>query len=200
MFWWQWWVDVAIALGTIGAVLVALFGQAFRAKFFPPRLSLQLSDRNGEATRESKGEGLPSQPARYYHVQVSNARRWSPARDVRIVLLQVEEPGPDGEPQVIWRGDIPFGWRHGVLFPIARTIGPNAFADLVSVRESRRLQLHLLIAPFNLEVVRDRASTLILTLQARGNEAESSPLRVKIAWDGEWNSGEVEMRRHMKVD
>src|SRR5207244_2254587 len=100
-----WWVNVAVAIGTIGAVLVALFGDAFRAKFFPPKLSLELSNGNGEAIRVQVGSDRTEQ-ARYYHLRVANSRRWSPANEVQIVLLQVEEPGLNGDLQVIWRGDI----------------------------------------------------------------------------------------------
>jgi hypothetical protein len=140
-------VDVAIALGTIGAVLVALFGQAFRAKFFPPKLSLQLTDRNGEATRKSIGEGPLTQPARYYHIQVSNARRWSPARDVRIVLLQVEEPGPDGE-----------RIKHAVEF-LLRSINAPVFL--------RKFVLSLLI----LRLLGFRSVSFVETIPIPGREA-----------------------------
>lgn len=51
----NWWVNVAVAAGTISAVLVALFGEAFRTKFFPPKLSLELANSNGEATRVQGG-------------------------------------------------------------------------------------------------------------------------------------------------
>jgi hypothetical protein len=129
MFWWNWWVNVAVATGTITAVLVALFGDAFRAKFFPPKLSLELANRNGEATRVQGSAG--QEEARYYHVRVSNSRRWSPANQVQIVLLQVEEPDPNRNLQVVWRGDIPnrvetstalphctHHWRRGVRGPL----------------------------------------------------------------------------------
>jgi hypothetical protein len=44
----NWWVQLAVALCTLLAVLVALFGQSFRVKFFPPRLSLTLADPDAE--------------------------------------------------------------------------------------------------------------------------------------------------------
>ncbi len=199
MFWWNWWVKFAVAIGTIGAVAVALFGQAFRAKFFPAKLSLRLADGNGEATRVRMAGGQDEQ-ARYYHLRVSNSRRWSPAKEIQIVLLQVEEPGPSGALEVIWRGDIPISWRHQQLFPVARTIGAEAYADLCSVGEGGWLRLHLLLTPFNLEVSRQSASTLVLTLQARGSEVDSPVVRIRLAWDGRWHPGEVEMRRHMVVE
>lgn len=196
----KFWVDVAVAIGTTGAVLAALFGKWFQAKVFPPRLSLRLDDPEGEATPEKIGGGPLTQPARYYHLRVHNSRLWSPAHEVRVVLLQVEEPGPTGEPQIVWTGDIPLVWRHQSLYPVGRTIGQDSYADLCSIRESKRLHLHLLIEPLNLKLVREKSTTLIVTLQAQGNEVASPPIRILIAWDGKWEEGKAEMRRHLTVE
>lgn len=192
------WVNLAVAVGTISAVFAALFGKVVQAKLFPPALVLKLTDGSGEATRRQMQDGAFEQ-VRYYHVRVTNSRRWSPANEVQIVLLQVEEPGPDRELRVTWRGEMPLAWKHGQLFPLQRTIGSPAVADLCSVGERAGLQLHLLVAPFNLEVVWQGASDFVLTLQGRANEAESPVLRIRISWDGVWHPGEAEMRSHMVV-
>jgi hypothetical protein len=142
MFWWNWWVELAVAVGTIGAVLVALFGQAFRAKFFPPKLSLQLQQGS-----ELSYEGQERVPSRYYHLRVSNSRQWAPAHEVRVVLLKVEEPGPNEELQITWEGDIPLTWRHQPVFPLLRIIGPESYADLCSVKKGVGLRIHALIRP-----------------------------------------------------
>jgi hypothetical protein len=49
-FWWNWFVQLAIAIGTIGAVIVALFGNRFRAFLLPPRLKLSLLARISHTT------------------------------------------------------------------------------------------------------------------------------------------------------
>lgn len=46
------WINVAVAVGTIGAVWATLFGKWFRAKVFPPKLLLRLHDPEGESTQE----------------------------------------------------------------------------------------------------------------------------------------------------
>lgn len=178
-------------------------GQAFRGKFFPPKLSLTLANLDGEKTRVRLAWTENNEPkerwedARYYHIRVTNARRWSPARQVQVVLLHVEEPGADGQFVVSWSGDIPVGWRHQQLFPPFRTIGPEADVDLCSIVKGKWLQLHPLIVPFNLDVVRRQPVTLILSLQARSNECDSAVLRVQVSWDGQWHDGAQEMRRHL---
>jgi len=206
MPWWRVALDVAIALGTVGAVLVALFGQAFRAKFFPPKLTLTLADELGEAIPvalippEVSGQQPRQEAARYFHLRVTNGRRWSPATGTHVVLLQVEEPGPDGKLQIRWTGDIPLAWRHNTVFPPYRAIGPHAFADLCSVVKGKWLQLHTVLIPFNLETIRRNATALVASVQARATEGDSNVLRVRIFWDGGWADGAQEMRRHLKVE
>lgn len=202
-FWMTWWVQLAVAVGTLSAVIVALFGQAFRAKFFPPKLSLNLVNQDGERTRvrlkwiENEVEQEREEDARYYHIRVSNARRWSVANQVHVVLLRVEEPGADGQFALSWTGDVPLGWRHQQVYPILRTIGPPSDVDLCSVVKDKWLQLHLLVVPYNWEVKRRTRTRLLLFLQARSDEADSTILRVEVSWDGQWHEGAQEMQRHL---
>ncbi|HXF76019.1 MAG TPA: hypothetical protein VNN13_07995 [Methylomirabilota bacterium] len=205
-FWWNWWINAAVALATFLAVLVALFGQAFRAKFFPPKLSLRLLNPDGEkaVARLTWIEGGETrermEDCRYYHLRVANSRRWSPATQVQVMLLQVEEPGPNGSLKIQWTGAIPLGWRHQQLYPASRTIGAPADVDLCSVVKNKWVAIHPLVTPFNLEVQRRQASTFVLVLQAQSGEADSPTIRVKIAWDGKWHDGAQEMRGHLSVE
>ena len=50
-----------------------------------------------------------------------------------------------------------------------------------------------------LEIVRREPCTFVVTVQSRGNEADSKPLRLQISWDGEWHDGAREMQRHLSV-
>jgi hypothetical protein len=203
-FWLNWWVQALVAIGTISAVVVAMFGEAFRGKFFPPVLQLDLANPEGEPTSETQSWEENGQthkrdvPARYYHVRVSNARRWSPAQQVHVALLGMELPNANGEMVPVWSGDVPIGWRNGSIFPVSRTIGSEAFVDICSVVDGR-LRLHPLLVPNNLRANWTSACTLILTILARGAEADSAPFRLKIAWDGSWHNGAQEMQRHLSI-
>ncbi len=204
-FWLNWWVQLAVAIATVSAVLVALFGQGFRAKFFPPQLSLALANSDGEKTRvqlrwiENDIENERMEDSRYYRIRVTNARRWSPANQVQVVLLQVEEPAADGQFTSSWVGDLPLIWKHQPVFPVLRTIGPDSDVDLCSVVKDKWLQLHPLIPPFDLEVRRRDSARMILSLQARANESDSQVIRVEISWDGKWHDGTQEMKTHLIV-
>src|SRR5207247_343205 len=114
-FWMNWWVNLAIALGTLGAVFVALFGSWIRSKLFAPSLVLAIDNGRGDATPVTltapSGESRVER-ARYYRLRVSNQKRWPKATQVRIQLVRVEEPGPDGELQLKWTGEVPFEWTN----------------------------------------------------------------------------------------
>jgi hypothetical protein len=135
-FWWSWGVNVAIAVGTIGAVLAALFGDWIRAAIFKPRLTLELASVVGEATTVQltapSGESRPEK-ARYHHLRVANRAAWPKASQVQVYLVRIEEPGPDGTLQVKWAGDVPVKWKFQEIYPLQRTIGPETDLDLCSV-------------------------------------------------------------------
>jgi hypothetical protein len=207
----KWIIDGLIAAGTIGAVLVALFWDAGRRKFFPPKLTLRCPEPFGAITKVTiisphQGLGPPpsrTEDARYCSLVVSNSRRWSPATDVRISLVQVEEIGPDGKPQIHWTskpGYLPLIWQHQQLFPLARTVGPDAVADLFNVVKDKWIELQVQLVPNNLTVTRRGATTFIVTVQAFAMECSSNTLRLRIIWDGNWHDGKQEMGRHLKVE
>ena len=99
----------------------------------------------------------------------------------------------------IWTGDIPLGWRHQQVLSGPRTVGPTGHVDLCSVVKSKWLQLHPLVAPFNLEVIRRDSADLLLRVQARSNEVDSEVVPVRVSWDGQWEDGATEMQRHLVV-
>ena len=204
-FWLNWGVQLAVAVATLAAVIVALFGQAFRSKYFPPQLRLGIAAPTGEKTKvtlrwvEGDAEHQRLEDARYYRIQVTNARRWSPANQVHVALLQIEEPSADGQFAVSWAGDVPLVWMHQPILPVLRTIGPVAQADLCSVVKGKWFQLHPLVPPSNIEVTRRGQTRMLLSVQARSNEADSPVLRVALSWDGQWHDGALEMQTHLAV-
>src|ERR1700728_3935 len=70
-FWWNWWVTAAVAVATFLPVLVALFGEQWRASLFAPRLQLRLLGSAGEKTQLNTPNGVHVDDVRYYYVEVS---------------------------------------------------------------------------------------------------------------------------------
>ncbi len=198
------WIALFAAIATFLVAVVALFGDAIKAKWLGPKLRLDLLSPLGNLTSvpPTKDEA-ERKPARYHHVRLTNQRRWSRATQARVYLLQVEEPGPDGTPQTRWAGDIPLRWRWQDVYPLERQVGPEAVCDLCSVVKGKRLSVETLILPAALEPHRVReigtSVDMTLVLQARSAEGESPVTSFGIAWDGRWEDGDAEMATHLVV-
>jgi hypothetical protein len=202
-FWWNWVVQALIALGTIGAVLAALFGNWFRAVLAPPKLSISLKNEIGVLEKAAFPDGKVTD-SRWYHIRIENLRRWSPAREVQLLLLQFAEPDSAGHFQATWTtGDLPLQWKHQPIKPLRPTIGSPQDCDLCSVTKmpdgTHQLALHPLIRPLALSTAWGSPCKFAVTLQACSLETESTLLRVEIAWDGQWADDATQMSRHLVV-
>jgi len=205
--WWDWTVQVLVAAGTIGAVVVALFGDVLRHWFLPPRLRLSVDSLEGvptpvQVTRiDVQGHATVTTAAsRYWHVRVRNERRWLPAHNVQVLVLKIEMPGPDGLPQTKFEGETPMRWENQELYPSGRSVGASGRVALCSVVKDDGLGLHPIILPFSMPVKWTAPCVLWLTFQARADEGESPPMRVRVAWDGKWEDGALEMRQHLTLE
>lgn len=201
-FWWNWWVNLGVAIGTLLAVLVALFGDRFRANFFPPRLKIKLLETGGEKTiltHSNAGVMEHVDDVRYFHLQVWNERRWSAANGVQVFLTRLDEPGPNNQLQVAWVGNVPLRWRDQEVVPLTQTIGAAKDCDFCMVGRKDGLSLMPLILPNNLSAHRQGKCRFVARLQARSNEADSEVMRIEVAWDGVWEDSDTEMRRHLVV-
>ncbi|MFI5387596.1 MAG: hypothetical protein ACHQ50_15925 [Fimbriimonadales bacterium] len=179
----------------------AIYGERIRAAVLRPKLKLQLVNSIGELTTQiEQTDQAPAKSilARYFHMRLTNERRFPVAHEVEVLLTKLEDRGADGNPRAIYEDDIPFSWKYG-LYDRFRTIGhaTRATADLLFVREDR-LQL-LAHAPNNLGATMLGETHIWITAVARGLEGESNPLRIKVDWDGHWDRGDAEMQRHLKI-
>lgn len=196
-------MQFAVAVGTFltvaAALFIALYGEKLRAKYFPPLLSLKLGKPEGERTQLKDQNGAYIDDVRYYYVEVSNARRWSRADQTQVFLIRIEEPGPSGNLQITWSGDIPIRWRNQEIVPLLRTVGPSADCDFCRVERNGGLWLMPLIIPNNLNAHRTGHCTFVATLQARSTLVDSEFLRILVAWDGGWDDGVEEMKSHLNI-
>lgn len=187
-------INALVALGTIGTVIAALFGNILRAKFRPPLLRVKLLTSTGEKHKTNDDD------IRYYHLQVSNEnRRWSPATNLDVRLIRLEKPGPDDELQVTWMADVPIRCRHQELYPLQQEIGSPIDYDLCSVRKSGFFELHPIILPYNLERQIKGPCHLVLSFQVKSTQSDSDIARFRIDWDGNWHDGDAEMQNHFKI-
>jgi hypothetical protein len=203
-FWWNWGVNLSVAVFTLLAVLVALFGEKLRARFFPPILKLKLLRKEGEKaplTRlNEQGVVQHVDDSRYYHLHVWNERRWSPAEQVQVFLTRLYEPGPSDDFQLAWAGNVPLRWRDQEFVPLLQTVGAAKDCDLCMVlKKGRTLSLMPLIVPNNLKARWQGKCKFVACVQVRSNQADSEVLRIQVSWDGEWEDGDTEMQRHLDM-
>jgi len=190
-------LQVFIAVGTVGAVIVALFKDYLKPR---PKLSMGISNPKGYIANRQSNSDTNREPARYYHLRVENHRRWASATSVQVYLTHIQKMGSDSKYKTVWLGELPMRWRYQETHPIQRVIGPVIECDLCSVVRGKFVQLLPLIYPDEFQHQWEPKVELVLTLQARSVEKDSSELYVGVSWDGEWEDGEVEMSRHMIVE
>jgi hypothetical protein len=201
-FWWNWGVQAAVAIATLVVAFIAIFGEWIRSKLFHPKLKLTLLNPLGELTNISltAPDGTTRvEKCRMFHVRVSNEARWPQATHVQILLLRLEEVGPDGQLQIKWTGEVPMRWVLQEIHPLLRTVGREAVCDLLTVIKDKWLELNPLMTPNNLPSRRTEPTNMVVTLQARSNEGDSRVLRLRIAWNGAWMDGAQEMAQYLKV-
>lgn len=209
-FWWNWWVQAAVAVGTIGAVFVAIFGKPIRSKCFQPRLEVALKNEVGERTPRTIGR-LPDgqwrfEESPYYHLRVSNERGdWAPAKEVEVILVGIE----DVDGRLIWEGEVPMRWRNQEFVAHTRRIGPDGDCDLCCVGAESgfsllvRLPLTSLTTTatsgVNTQNVKE-GFTIVARLQVRcSNQVRPVTFRFRLAWSGRWARADDEMRQNMVI-
>jgi hypothetical protein len=204
-FWLDWFVQFLVAVGTIGAVVVALFADWFKGLFV--KLSLSIENPGGVFTPTIRptvdGElmfEVEESAARYYRLRVKNTSRLVKAHQVYIWLLAIHHADEKGELSSAWTGELPLIWEHKDQFPGARSLGEPKNADVVAVSADGELTLQSLIPALALPGPYKLPCCLVLTVQARSDEGSSPETRLLIEWDGRWDRGDKEMREHLKFE
>ena len=220
-FQWNWWLNFAIFLATFftgiatfGAVLVALFHDWLRHNLLPPKLCISLSGYPHSTTMtQVHGNDPLREPivteSLWFHVEVSNERRFARAEAVQLMLVRVEEPDSSGVFSTVWIGEVPLTWQHMYAFNTTteRVLGHPIRSDLISCTKQAFhestpfLRINTIFTPNELAKYAVRAGQLRmrLTIQARSLEVDSDPMLIEIAWDGTWSDDLNDMARRLVV-
>jgi len=83
----QW---ASAVMATIIAVL-AIWGDAIRSKLAGPQIDISLRPGPGDLNYRADGTRTL-----YHHIMVRNRRSWSPAKQLRLLIVGLERRGPDG--------------------------------------------------------------------------------------------------------
>jgi hypothetical protein len=115
------------------------------------------------------------------------------------MIEAVEGPGPSGQPRQVFRGPLPLVWKHQQVYPSARTVGARAVADFLAISEQPSLSILTMITPNSWPVDYFKPTKMWITLVAKSSECDSEPIKVEIAWNGQWEPGETEIKKHLSI-
>jgi hypothetical protein len=205
-FWWNWWIQFAVAIGTMLVAAVAVFGDAIKASFI--RLSISIDSIYGVDQPvvsalmlggQIVAQGTDQIPARFYHLRVQNNSRLFPANRVDVWVIKIDQYHETG-PRT-WRCDVPLAWRHRHFLPGPRKVSRHqpALADLFSISRGT-LTLQIPDAPIGLPTKLGGRCELLVTLQARSDERNSGENRFRIKWDGQFDPDTERMARHVQFE
>ncbi len=192
-FWWNWFVQLGVAVGTIGAVGVGLwsaFRQVKRAV-----LVMKVLREEGEFTKLNTGE-----PVQMFHLEVSNAQRDVVATRVQVYLSALAIVRGE-KLEEVWRGDLALRWRDQEFVPKFQKIGGAKHCDLFRCGKLSGITLMTLFVPNTLATHTNyiEKCTLALFLQARSNQADSELTRFDVHWNGLWAEDGEEMKQHLQI-
>jgi len=87
---WSIFINVLIAIGTISAVIVALFGNRIQNKIFRPKLSVVVLDGKGDLTKFTNGSRVI-----YYHLRFINEKKSVTIKNCKVYLKKILKRGAD---------------------------------------------------------------------------------------------------------
>lgn len=182
---------------TLLLAVVALFGERIKQLWSHPKLQLILDEPTltGHSNSDEKGW--------YYHLRVKNDRKHAPAKNVRVLLYKLMKKGPDGSwLEQKFSGPVQVMWIWADNMPQYLTVGPDVQSTFCcSMENSTTINLKLYLMPMNLlqyqNIVPDDPTRLMF--KAVSDIAESNNLTLELAWDGQWEQGASEMKKHFIV-
>lgn len=193
----EWWLvctNALAAVATLLVVVIALWGEWIKLRLgITPRLTLELKDPKGERTSEGNTK------LRYYHLTVSNARQWAPARNVIVVIRRVQKELENGEWNTTYVGVMQLAWRSRVEIS-PPTIGGSRECDLCYVADKSKLQVSVgSHDPEKIGAKLEGKGRFRVDVAAEAENGQSEVKSFEISWDGKWEDGDEEMSKHLAV-
>jgi hypothetical protein len=175
-----------------------------RARFFRPNFRFSVLKPEGELCPLTDNAGKHFNDGRFYHLHVLNERTWVQATHCQLRMTRIEIPGPDGQPQIKWDGDIPIRRRHQENYPMEAVIGSAIDYDLcVILKDTNENPPLLLLEPIiganNLQIRWPGITHFTASFQLKCAEGDSETVKIQFDWDGSWQQGDAEIQRHFKL-
>lgn len=191
-------IMIATFLSSFVALFIALFADYFRSKLFVPQLKITIKDKMGTINTERKNANPQTDVyTRYFHLDISNLRKKSIAKDVIIILTSIEGTYNNGQ-NYIWNEEIPLTWVYFDVFKkLENDIGVyEKSCDLISIRENSNVHIHTLYTPNIMVNDFNGAFDFKIKVRAQSNQIVSKEYKYHISWDGIWDIKNSELAKH----
>jgi hypothetical protein len=190
-------IQATIAIGTISAVIVAIWGDWIRAKLIPAKLKIEKHNFRGSITTQNDGKR-----AIYYHLIVKNRRSWIVSRNCRAMLVQIQKKGIDCSfhpvPLVI---PLQLSWSPSEFIPIFTSINKEQVLDLGFVVEGETIfqpRMYYYSNNFQGSIKAGEVFRYYIDIFS-DNFTSKKPYVAEIAWDGQWSDNLDEMANHLII-
>lgn len=186
-------LDALIAIGTIAVAILAIWGDWFRNKCFPPKLTIEPHNLRGNITVANKVHGIEignTIRVVYYHLKVKNLRKWSMIKNCQVILAGIKRKGPDGEfhpyPLVV---PTQYIWSPAEWAPVQQNIANEAIFDFGCVTEGGTLFVPTLyVRPNNFMGLLGPNMSVRYILQVSADNYFSNRQYVyEVSWDGKFS-------------
>ena len=188
-------VQVFVAIGTLGAVFVAIWGEWFRSRFAAPRLSIEIANPRGVLSQGAEGRRTI-----HYHLRVRNSRPWATARRCRVLLREVRRRGSDKQFHALpMPVPIQFYWAPRSHTPLEVDLSHQQILEFGQITEDDVRfvpALVVMLASFDGFIRVNDAVRFTLQLLADGYNSERYHV-FEVAWNGEWSADLDEMSRNL---
>lgn len=198
------------------AFAASLLQSEMRVVFFPPDIEIEMSEHGGvlvvayteQIMIDKEIAGFKGVRYWYFHLLVTNRRRFSPARSARVICRQLNTIDRDGNAKSpSYSPRIPLKWAHHDVMGLVRNLFSSDLCDLCSIREpssdhvSSRLVLELAFANSAIQQSIGGGETFKLILEAE-YEGGVTPKQweVSIRWNGEWSADPQAMLKNVNIE
>ena len=189
-------IEALVAAGTIAVAILAIWGEWFRSRLAPPKLTIRPHTLQGDPTRTSEGK-----PVMYYHLKVVNQRPWLAVTNCRVLLMGLSRRGPDGlfhsVPMAV---PLQFVWAPAETTPTVITLVKEHILDFgLLMKDGTRFVPALYSYSNNFQgyIHANEAVRFHVGIDAT-NFASSRYQVFEVAWDGSWSYVPSEMSQHLR--
>jgi hypothetical protein len=189
-------VNILIAAGLFGVVMVALISSWIRKKIFPAKLTVEVLDKNGELTILDNGQKVV-----YYHLRIINERSVI-VHNCRVFLKKIQKLLPDGQYH-----EIPFSvppryvWSPAESTPEGIDIVVEQVIDFGYIIDSAK-EFKPTVTPilnsFKGNLKQNESFRYFIEIIAE-NYRPKKLIGIEVTWDGNWPEDLDEMHKSLII-